>query len=111
LKALSFLGSSQSDLANFPEESRRSAGFDLWQIQLGLMPADFKPMPTVGAGAYEIRIKVGGEWRVIFVANRAEAIYVLHCRQKKTPKTSQPDVDLAIKRYKLIGGDHGTKKN
>ena len=75
------------------------------------MPADFKPMPTVGAGAYEIRIKVGGEWRVIFVANRAEAIYVLHCFQKKTPKTSQPDVDLAIKRYKLIGGDHGTQKN
>ena len=64
------------------------------------MPRDFKPMPTVGAGAYEIRVKVGTQWRVIYVANRADAVYVLHCFQKKAQKTSKTDLDLATKRYR-----------
>jgi phage-related protein len=60
MKALKFIGSSQDDLAEFPALAKREAGFELWQVQLGLMPSDFKPMPTVGAGAYEIRIKMQG---------------------------------------------------
>ena len=62
----------------------RAAGFELWQVQLGLMPSDFKPMPAVGAGAYEGRIKIGTQWRVIYVANRGDAVYVLHAFQKKS---------------------------
>ena len=62
----------------------RAAGFELWQVQLGLMPSDFKPMPAVGAGAYEVRIKIGTQWRVIYVANRGDAVYVLHAFQKKS---------------------------
>ncbi|WP_309925812.1 type II toxin-antitoxin system RelE/ParE family toxin [Caballeronia sp. LZ033] len=50
------------------------------------MPDDFKPMPTVGAGAYEIRIHVEGEWRVLYVAKFSDAVYVLHAFQKKTQK-------------------------
>ena len=75
----------------------------MWQVQLGVMPSDFKPMPTVGAGAYEIRIKVQGQWRVIYVAKHAEAVYVLHCFRKTTPKTARVAIDLAAYRYKLIG--------
>lgn len=55
------MGDSQTALANFPLNAKREAGFELWQVQLGLMPTDFKPMPTVGAGAYEIRIKTQGQ--------------------------------------------------
>jgi phage-related protein len=107
MKTLKFMGDSQDALAAFPESVKREAGFELWQVQLGLMPADFKPMPTVGAGAYEIRIKVQGQWRVIYVAKQAHAVYVLHCFHKTTPKTAQPDIELAAKRYKLIGARHG----
>ena len=103
VKSLQFVGSSQQDLAKFPEVAKRQAGFDLWQVQLGLMPSDFKPMPTVGAGAYEMRIKVGTQWRVIYVANRGDAVYVLHAFQKTTQKTAKHDVDLAAGRYKQIG--------
>jgi phage-related protein len=67
------------------------------------MPSDFKPMPTVGDGAYEIRIRLGGQWRVIYVAKQADAVYVLHCFHKTTPKTSKTDIEQAAKRYKLIG--------
>ena len=59
-------------------------------VQLGGMPCDFKPMPTVGAGAYEIRVRdAAGAFRVIYVAKIADAIYVLHDFQKKTQKTAK----------------------
>ncbi len=103
MKELKFIGSSQTDLAAFPEDAKREAGFDLWQVQLGLMPKDFKPMPTVGAGAYEVRVKVKGQWRVIYVAKHTDAVYVLHCFHKTTQKTAKSDIDLATARYKLIG--------
>ena len=103
MKSLQFIGSSQQDLAAFPEPARRLAGFELWQVQLGLMPSDFKPMPAVGAGAYEVRIKIGTQWRVIYVANQGDAVYVLHAFQKTTQKTAKRDIDLAARRYKQIG--------
>jgi phage-related protein len=56
MKDLKFMGSSLADLAVFPEAAKKLAGFELWQVQVGVMPSDFKPMPTVGAGAYEVRI-------------------------------------------------------
>lgn len=74
------------------------------RVQYGLAPADFKPMPGVGAGAYEIRIRLGGAWRMIYVAKLADAIYVLHAFQKKTRKTAKSDIDLAARRYTLTGG-------
>ncbi len=63
LKALKFIGSSLDDLRNFPDEARRAAGFDLYAIQSGFEPSDWKPMQAVGAGVKEIRIHVLGEWR------------------------------------------------
>jgi phage-related protein len=107
MKTLKFMGDSQVALADFPADAKREAGFELWQVQLGLMPSDFKPMPTVGAGAYEIRVKVQGQWRVIYVAKHADAVYVLHCFHKTTPRTAKHDIDLAAKRYKLIGVQNG----
>lgn len=103
MKKLKFVGSSLTDLSGFPEAAKKAAGFEMWQVQVGAMPGDFKPMPTVGAGAYEIRIKVEGQWRVVYVAKHADAVYVLHCFHKTTPKTAKPDIELAAKRYKLIG--------
>lgn len=104
MKNLKFIGTSEDDLADFPLDAKRVAGFELWQVQIGAMPSDFKPMPGVGSGAYEIRIHVLGEWRVIYVAKFADVVYVLHAFQKKTQRTRQEDIDLAARRYKLIGG-------
>jgi phage-related protein/predicted XRE-type DNA-binding protein len=103
MKLLKFVGSSLDDLRDFPEEARRTAGFELRTIQNGLEPRDWKPVGSVGSGVREIRIHVLGEWRIIYVANIRDAIYVLHAFQKKTQKTSQRDIELARKRYKQIG--------
>jgi phage-related protein len=70
------------------------------------MPTDFKPMITIGAGVYEIRIKEQGEWRVIYVAKFSEAVYVLHAFHKKTQKTRSEDIELAAKRYKKLVNAH-----
>ena len=103
MKPLKFVGSSLDDLRDFPEDARRIAGFELHAVQNGLEPRDWKPVQSVGQGVKEIRIHVLGEWRIIYVANIRDAIYVLHAFQKKTQKTSQRDIELARKRYKQIG--------
>ena len=95
MKTLRFVGNSLRDLRDFPEAARREAGFELDAVQRGLMPSDFKPMFSIGAGVYEIRIHVQGEWRVIFVA--------LHAFEKKSQKTRREDIELAIHRYRQIG--------
>ena len=56
MKALEFIDSSLHALSSFPVEVRRAVGHELWQVQNELMPSDFKPMPEVGPGAYEIRV-------------------------------------------------------
>jgi phage-related protein len=103
MKKLRFIGSSLDDLKDFPAEARRDAGFELDAIQRGLMPSDFKPMLNIGPGAYEIRIHVLGEWRVIYVARFEGVVYVLHAFQKKTQRTRKEDIELAARRYKQIG--------
>jgi phage-related protein len=102
MKELRFVGTSLDDLSRFPSEAKRAAGFELWQVQNGLEPSDWKPMNDVGIGVREIRIRVDGAWRVIYVAKFAEAVYVLHAFGKKTQRTRQADLDLAAKRYKDI---------
>jgi len=100
VKLLKFRGSALSDLRAFPNSARREAGYQLDKVQNEQTPTDWKPMTTVGKGVLEIRIRdEAGAFRVIYIAKFADAIYVLHCFQKKTQKTSKTDLDLAAKRY------------
>jgi len=49
----------------------------------------------------EIRIRdAAGAFRVLYVAKFDDAVYVLHCFQKKTQKTSKADLNLAARRYR-----------
>jgi phage-related protein len=103
-KPLQFVGSSHSDLKAFPDEARRDAGFNLDAVQRGLEPENWKPMKTVGHGVKEIRVRdAAGAYRVIYLATRAEAVFVLHCFQKKTQKTRREDIELAARRFAQIG--------
>ena len=104
MKPVVFVGSSLNDLRDFAPLARQMAGFQIDRVQNGLMPEDFKPMPNVGQGVYEIRVNVQGAWRGLYISRLEDAIYVLHCFQKKTLKRRKEDIDLAQKRYKEIGG-------
>jgi phage-related protein len=99
-KTIVWIGSSRDDVRRFPREARRKAGLELRAVQRGQEPTDFKPIPSVGPGVYEIRIHVHGPYRVFYVAKFEEAIYVLHAFQKKTQKTAKYDIDIGRQRYK-----------
>ncbi|NTF31310.1 type II toxin-antitoxin system RelE/ParE family toxin [Rhizobium skierniewicense] len=100
MKAIRFRGNALGDLRAFPETARREAGYQLDKVQHEQMPTDWKPMGTIGKGVQEIRIRdESGAFRVVYIAKFSNAIYVLHCFQKKTQKTGKADIDLAAKRY------------
>lgn len=104
-RPLEFLGSSRDDLAAMPAGIRHDIGVELMRVQFGGQPTDFKPMSTVGAGAYEIRVRdASGAYRTIYVAKFEAAVYVLHAFHKKTQQTAKADIELARVRYKMIGG-------
>jgi Phage-related protein len=101
VKPVEFWTGALDDLRAFPAAARREAGYQLDQVQQGRDPDDWKPMSTIGQGVREIRIRdADGAFRVIYVAKFEAAIYVLHCFQKKTQKTSREDIALATRRYK-----------
>lgn len=99
MKDVVFLGDSLDVLRSFPERARRMAGFQLDRVQRGLEPFDWKPMPSIGPGVQEIRIRnEHGAFRVIYLARLADAIHILHCFQKKTQRTSLRDLNVARRR-------------
>ena len=101
MKPIAFLGGSLDDLRGFPADARRQAGYQLDRVQRGLDPDDWRPMPAVGVGLREIRVRErAGAFRVIYVATYADAVYVLHAFQKKTRQTAKRDVDLAAARLR-----------
>lgn len=102
IKPVVWLANSREQMSGFPADVRTVAGFELWEVQQGKEPADWKPMPSVGLGVKEIRVRVGGAYRVLYVAKFAEAVYVLHVFQKKAQKTPKPDFDLARTRFREL---------
>jgi phage-related protein len=101
-KPIYWIGSSKQDIANFPTEARRKAGFELRAVQQGQLPADFKSMSIIGKGVEEIRIRTENAYRIFYVAKFSEAIYVLHAFQKKTQKTAKKDLQIGQQRYKQL---------
>jgi phage-related protein len=100
MKPVHFVGTSREDLRELPDSAKKTAGFQLFKVQQGKEPDDWKPMPSVGAGVQEIRVRdERGAYRVFYVAKFEEAVYVLHVFQKRSQKTAQPDLDLGKSRY------------
>lgn len=103
MKPVAFCGDSIDALRDFPEGAKREAGYQIDKVQHGEEPDDWKPMTSIGGGVKEIRIwDEAGAFRVIYLAKLADAVYVLHCFQKKTQQTSERDIRLARKRFKEL---------
>jgi phage-related protein len=99
------------DILAFPAEPRKEAGFQLGKVQACLEPDSWKPFDEISAGTKEIRIRAAdGIFRVMYVAKFAEAIYVLHCFQKKTDATTKHDKEIAEARYRAVVREGRDKK-
>ena len=105
MKRVVWLGDSLARVREFPPEARHEAGVQLGLVQVDAEPSDWKPMPAVGLGVNEIRVRAGGAYRLIYVAKFAEAVYVLHAFEKKSRKTAQTDIKLARRRFRSLVQD------
>jgi phage-related protein len=103
MKPIAFVGTALDDLRDFPAGPRRESGHQLDRVQRGLEPDDWKPMPSIGRGVQEIRVRDDtGAFRVIYTATLPEAVYVLHAFQKKTQQTPKRDIELAADRLRQV---------
>jgi phage-related protein len=99
MKPIVWVGSAKADLKAFPASVVNDIGHQLFRVQCGLEPDDWKPMPSVGVGVKEIRVRdASGAFRAIYLATRPEGVFVLHCFRKSSQKTPQRDIDLARQR-------------
>ena len=102
-KRIVWEGDSRDVIRGFPATVRDDLGAALRALQIGERPHDSKPIKAVGAGAWEIRAKdPAGQFRAIYVALVKGEIHVLHCFQKKSQKTSRPDLATAAARYREL---------
>ena len=51
MKPVVFLGNSLATIRSFPDVVRREAGYQLYRLQHGFDPTDWKPMPSIGQGS------------------------------------------------------------
>jgi phage-related protein len=54
-----------------------------------------KPMPIIGKGVREIRLRDNSQYRVIYLATFETKVYVLHAFQKKSQKMRKQDIYIA----------------
>ena len=102
MKPVVWFGDSRLRIRQFTEDARRVAGHELALVQAGREPSSWRPMPSVGLGVNELRVRTGDAFRVLYVAKFAEAVYVLHALHKKSRKTAKSDIELARQRYRAM---------
>ena len=103
-KPLFFMGSSQDDLREFPEEVKDEVGYALYRVRLGLTPRSAKPLKGYG-GATVVEISEDYQtdtYRAVYTVRFAGVAYVLHVFQKKSRRGREtPQADLKLIRRRL----------
>jgi phage-related protein len=103
LAAIAWEGDSREILRRFPQKVMHNLGFDLWRLQLGERPSDYRPLSSVGPGVFELRDQDERAWyRVVYLSRIADVIYVLHCFEKKSREMPRRDFEKAKRRLKAV---------
>jgi phage-related protein len=93
-----------------PSDVQRSFGFALSAAQYGGKHRAAKPWKGEGPGILEVVKDYDGDtYRAIYTVRFAQAVYVLHVFQKKSPRrieTRQSDVTLVRERLKAAQRDY-----
>jgi len=109
-KPLHWVGGSKKDLLALPEDVVDDFGYALGAVQMGATPPQAKPWKSDGAGVLElVENHRGDTFRAVYTVRFAQAVYVLHCFQKKSPsgiRTAKSDIDLIHERLKLAQQHH-----
>jgi phage-related protein len=105
-RPLRWIGSAKRDLLSMPEGVQDTFGFALYLAQTGRKHAQAKPLKGFGsAGVLEVvEDSHGDTYRAVYTVRFSEAVYVLHCFEKKSKHgiaTAKPDLDLIRERLKV----------
>lgn len=103
-KPLEWIASAYKDLMALPPDVRRRFGYALALAQMGDQDDAAKVLKGFGgAGVLEvIEDDVGGTYRAVYTVKFAEAVFVLHCFQKKSKRgIATPKMDMDIIRARL----------
>ncbi|MBZ0096368.1 MAG: type II toxin-antitoxin system RelE/ParE family toxin [Sulfuricella sp.] len=105
-KLLEWIGSSHKDLMALPTDVRRFFGYALSLAQAGDQHDAAKALKGFGgAGVLEVvEDDVGGTYRAVYTVKYEEAVFVLHCFQKKSKRgiaTPKEDMDIIRARLKV----------
>src|SRR5580704_7575018 len=103
MKAALFHPAAIDAIRSFPADVRRELGKLLYDLQtearLG-MPQS-RPMPSVGSGIHELRVRDrSGVYRAFYYLKSARGVLIVHAFMKKTQATSQQDIEIGRKRLR-----------
>jgi phage-related protein len=72
-------------------------------LQRGERPSDYRPLPSLGSGVFELRDQDERSWyRVVYLSRIRDVIYILHAFGKKSRKMPGREFDKARQRLKLL---------
>jgi phage-related protein len=105
-KPLEWIASSYKDLMALPPDVRRRFGYALSLAQRGDQDDAAKVLKGFGgAGVLEVvEDDAGGTYRAVYTVKFTEAVFVLHCFQKKSKSgltTPKADMDIIRARLKV----------
>ncbi len=105
-KPLEWIGSAKKDLMALPTSVRKFFGHALDFAQRGEQHDAAKPLKGFGsAGVLEIvEDDAGGTYRAVYTVKFEEAVFVLHCFQKKSKRgiaTPKEDMNIICARLKV----------
>jgi phage-related protein len=96
-------GNSKEVISGFPDEVKQNLGFQLRLLQRGDQPTDYRPMPSIGPGVFELRDEDERSWyRVIYLSRIRDTVHVLHCFEKKSRETPQKEINTARRRLRVV---------
>jgi len=104
IRELKWVGNSLRDLKEFPKQVQQEIGFTLHEIQKGKNPSNVKPLKGFGSGIMEIVSNFDkNAYRAVYALKFGEAIYVLHCFQKKSKiGIKMLKIDINLVKYRLL---------
>jgi phage-related protein len=107
LRPLRWIGSSKKDLMAMPDQVKQAFGFALYQAQIGLLHPNAKPLKGFGSSSVVAVVEDwrGDTYRAVYTVRITQAVYVLHCFQKKSTRgieTPKPEMDLIRARLKQV---------
>ena len=106
-------GDSKVVLRTFPEAVIQNFGFELWQLQQGERPRNYRPLPSIGPGVFELRDQDERGWyRVVHLSRIERCDLRASCFEKKSremPAKGFSEIETAAQcRESAIGAGEKT---